>query len=104
MPELTCFRLLDDESPAGPLAEAVRQVNVGQGGAAVFTLDPASFEQVPNAPFAYWVEEKVRRLFEDFPPFESTNLTARVGLQTGDDFRFCSLLVGGSVSGRRLAC
>ena len=88
MPELTCFRLLDAESPAGPLAEAVRQVSVGQGGPAVFTLDPVSFEQVPNAPFAYWVEEKVRRLFKDLPAFESANRTARVGLQTGDDFRF----------------
>ena len=88
MPELTCFRLLDAESPAGPLAEAVRQVNVGQGGAVVFTLDPVSFKQVPNAPFAYWVEEKVRRLFKDLPAFESANRTARVGLQTGDDFRF----------------
>ena len=88
MPELTCFRLLDAESPAGPLAEAVRQVNAGQGGAAVFTLDPVSFEQVPNAPFAYWVEEKVRRLFTQLPAFESDTRTARQGLATADDFRF----------------
>ena len=88
MPELTCFRLLDAESPAGPLAEAVRQVNIGQGGTAVFTLDPVSFEQVPNAPFAYWVEERVRRLFKELPRFESENRTARQGLATADDFRF----------------
>ncbi len=88
MPELTCFRLLDAESPAGPLAEAVRQFNVGQGGAAVFTLDPTSFEQVPNAPFAYWVSEAVRRLFKQLPAFESGNRTARQGLATADDFRF----------------
>jgi hypothetical protein len=66
----------------------VRQINLGQIGQTVFTLDPASFAQVPNAPFAYWVEEKVRQLFKDLPPFESDNRTARVGLQTGDDFRF----------------
>jgi hypothetical protein len=88
MPELTCFRLLDAEFPAGPLAEAVRQVNVGQGGAAVFTLDPISFKQVPNAPFAYWVEEKVRRLFKDMTHFESAGRTARQGLATTDDNRF----------------
>ena len=88
MPELTCFRLLDAESPAGPLAEAVRQVNAGQGGAAVFTLDPVSFEQVPNAPFAYWVEEKVRRLFKELPAFEAEGRTARQGLATAEDFRF----------------
>ncbi len=88
MPELTCFRLLDAESPAGPLAEAVRQVNTGQGNATVFTLNPSSFVQVPNAPFAYWVEEKVRRLFKELPPFESQERIARAGLCTGDDFRF----------------
>lgn len=88
MPELTCFRLLNTESPAGPLAESVRQVNAGQGSAAVFTIDAGSFAQVPNSPFAYWVEEKVRRLFKNQPAFESSDRTARVGLQTGDDFRF----------------
>ncbi len=88
MPELTCFRLLNTESPAGPLAEAVRQVNAGQADVKVFALDPTSFGQVPNAPFAYWVEEKVRRLFNQLPAFESEGRTARVGLQTGDDFRF----------------
>ena len=88
MPELTCFRLLNTESPARPLAESVRQVNAGQSSAAVFTIDADSFAQVPNSPFAYWVEEKVRRLFKDLPAFESSDRTARVGLQTGDDFRF----------------
>ncbi len=88
MPELTCFRLLNTESPAGPLAESVRQVNAGQGSAAVFIIDADSFAQVPNSPFAYWVEEKVRRLFKNLPAFESSDRTARVGLQTGDDFRF----------------
>lgn len=88
MPELTCFRMLDAESPAGPLAEAVRQVNTGQGSAKVFTLDASSFEQVPNSPFAYWVEEKVRRLFKELPAFESKERTARQGLASTDNFRF----------------
>jgi hypothetical protein len=88
MSELTCFRLLDAESPAGPLAEAVRQVNSGQGGAALFTLDPVSFKQVPNTPFAYWVSEQIRRLFKDLEPFESAERTARQGLASADDFRY----------------
>lgn len=91
MPELTCIRLLDAEAPAGPLAEAVRQVNAGQAGPAVFTLDPVSFEQVPNAPFAYWVEEKARKIFKEFPPFESQNRNARVGDHPGDSFRYIRL-------------
>jgi len=91
MPELTCFRLLDAESPAGPLAEAVRQVNVGQINPTVFNLDPTSFQQIPNTPFAYWVEEKVRRLFTEQPLFESEGRTARLGDHPGDGFRYVRL-------------
>ncbi len=88
MPELTCFRLLDAESPAGPLAEAVRQVNIGKGDLPVHVVDSSSFSQIPNAPFAYWVEERVRRLFKELPSFEAEGRMARIGLQSGDDFRF----------------
>jgi hypothetical protein len=88
MPELTCFRLLDAESPAGPLAEAVRQVNNGQVAASVSLLEPKSFHQVPSKSFVYWVDERVRKLFNELPEFETSQRTGRVGMQTGDDFRF----------------
>jgi len=88
MPELTCFRLLDAESPAGPLAEAVRQVNNGQVAASVSLLEPKSFHQVPSKSFVYWVDERVRKLFKELPEFETSQRTGRVGMQTGDDFRF----------------
>ncbi len=88
MPELTCFRLLDAESPAGPLAEAVRQVNISHVAASIHILDPKSFLQIPNAPFAYWVEEKIRRMYKEFKAFEADGRSARAGLCTGDDFRF----------------
>ncbi len=51
-------------------------------------MEPASFQQIPNAPFAYWVSERIRRLFVELPAFEGEGRTVRVGLQTGDDFRF----------------
>lgn len=88
MPELTCIRLLNTEAPAGPLADAVRAINAGHGGSAVHVVDATSFSQVPNAPFAYWVDEKVRRLFKELSAFESEGRTARQGLATADDFRF----------------
>lgn len=88
MPELTCFRLLDAESPAGPLAEAVRGINAGDKSAPVFVLDSVSFEQIPNSPFAYWVEEKIRSLFKKLPSFEDSDRTARQGLASTDNFRF----------------
>ena len=88
MPELTCFRLLDAESPAGPLAEAVRLFNTAEASTKVFLVDTKSFSLVPNAPFSYWVEEKVRRTFVNFTPFEADGRNARQGLATADDFRF----------------
>jgi hypothetical protein len=88
MPELTCFRLLDAESPAGPLAEAVHNLNSGQSTPIVYMLDSISFKQVPNAPFAYWVEDSVRRTFKKLPPFGTGGRTARQGLATADNFRF----------------
>ncbi len=88
MPELTCFRLLDAESPAGPLAEAVRLFNTAEASTKAFLVDTKSFSLVPNAPFSYWVEEKVRRTFVNFTPFEADGRNARQGLATADDFRF----------------
>ncbi len=88
MPELTCFRLLDAESPAEPLAEAVRQMGAGEGPKSVYLIDAGSFGEVPNAPFAYWVEDKVRKIFSTTPALESTSRTARQGLATADNFRF----------------
>ena len=54
----------------------------------MYTVDPASFWQVPGSPFAYWVSERIRRLFTELPPFEGEGRMVRVGLQTSDDFRF----------------
>ena len=56
-----------------------------------FSVNPQSFRQVPGSPFAYWVSEKIRRLFVEFPPFESEGRTVKQGLATADDFRFVRL-------------
>ncbi len=42
----------------------------------------------PGSPFAYWVSERIRRLFTELPPFEGEGRTAKQGLATADDFRF----------------
>jgi hypothetical protein len=53
-----------------------------------FEVDPERFSVVPGSPFAYWASDRLRRLFEDVPPFETGERTARVGLQSNDDFRW----------------
>jgi len=83
------FRLLSHEEKGAVLAEAVAAVREGKAvPGIVHSVDPTSFRQIPGAPFAYWVSERVRRLFTELPPFESDGRAVRVGLQTSDDFRF----------------
>ena len=85
---MICFRLLESDDPATPLAEAVATLRRGEDAESVYAVNPKSFRQVPNAPFAYWVSERIRGLFTELPPFESEGREVRVGLQTSDDFRF----------------
>lgn len=47
--------------------------------------------KIPSSPFAYWASEQLRRVFADVKPFETEGRTARVGLQSADDFRFLRL-------------
>jgi hypothetical protein len=82
------LRLLGEEDKGSALLEAVRSVTAGEADPRVFEVDPASFEQVPGAPFAYWVGQRVRSAFEDLARFDCDERMAKVGLQTSDDFRF----------------
>ncbi len=102
MAESLFLRLLPYEDKAAALAEAVAAVREGRtlnpstelrAGPVVYAVDPASFRQVPGSPFAYWVSERIRRLFTELPPFEdeSEGRTTRCGLGTLDDFRFLRL-------------
>ncbi len=89
MPERTTFfRLLKEADKAAVLAEEVRAVREGRESGRRFEVDPRSFGQVPTSPFAYWVSERVRRLFRELPPFEGEGRTVKQGLATADDFRF----------------
>src|SRR6266508_2451044 len=83
------LRLLPYDDEASALAEAVKAVREGRTlNPVVHTVDPVSFRQVPGSPFAYWVSERIRRLFTELPPFESEGRTVKQGLATADDFRF----------------
>ena len=85
---MICFRLIDLKDPAEPLADAVRTLANEGATQDTYAVDPVSFRHVPNAPFAYWVSDTIRKLFTTLPPFENEERTAKVGLQTSDDFRF----------------
>jgi hypothetical protein len=82
------LRLLGEQDKGAALASVCMKLKSGEHDARVFTVKSESFDSVPGKPFAYWVSEGVRQTFQRFPPFESEDRTIRVGLQTGDDFRF----------------
>lgn len=87
----TFIHLLAENDKDAAMAEAVQAESVGKLDPRVFEVAPESFEQVPGAPFAYWVSEGVRGLFKELPPFEGDGRTVKQGLATADDFRFVRL-------------
>lgn len=82
------IRLMAEADKGAALAEVLTRLRAGKADARVFRVAPESFEQVPGAPFAYWVSEGVRDTFRRLPAFESDERTAKQGLATADDFRF----------------
>jgi len=85
----TFLRLLKDTDKVSALESSIRSYAQGAPDPErTFRVDPDKFRKVPNTPFAYWVDDSIRDLFQKLPPFESDGRTVRVGLQTSDDFRF----------------
>ncbi|HDN19848.1 MAG TPA: hypothetical protein ENF46_01970 [Candidatus Acetothermia bacterium] len=83
------IRLLREEEAKGEsLKEEVEKLRNGKPSDVIFVLDPSVFRQIEGSPFAYWVSDRIRRLFTELPPFESEGRTAKQGLATADDFRF----------------
>ncbi|NJN66669.1 MAG: hypothetical protein HC884_08080, partial [Chloroflexaceae bacterium] len=84
----TFFRLLHHDDKATALAAATAALRQGTPHPDTHTVDPASFAQVPGSPFAYWVSERVRRLFAELPRFESKDRHACVTNPAGNDHRY----------------
>lgn len=95
------LRLLKENDKGVALASTAARVRSGEDDPRRFEVDPASFEAVPGAPFAYWVTNRIWETFQRLPPFEGERRTARVGLQTSDDFRF--VRVWWEIDGQALA-
>lgn len=91
MSEALFIRLLPFEDKAQALAEAVSSISDGTAlNSVVHAVDPDSFEQVPGSPFAYWVSERVRRLFKKFPVLRDVCFVD-MGMSTKNDNRFVRL-------------
>jgi hypothetical protein len=88
MPETTFLRLLAHDDKPAALAAAVDALRAGNAHPDAFSADPASFQQVPGSPFAYWASSNILRHFATLEPYELGSRTVRQGLATADDFRF----------------
>ncbi len=84
----TFIRLLAEEDKGVALTDAIDALQNGEGSSAVFSIAPETFSMVPGSPFAYWVSDRIRRLFRELPPFGGEGRTIKQGLATADDFRF----------------
>jgi hypothetical protein len=84
----TFIRLLAEEDKGVALTDAIDALQNGEVPSAVFSIDPEKFSMVPGSPFAYWVSDRIRRLFRELPPFGGEGRTIKQGLATADDFRF----------------
>jgi hypothetical protein len=84
----TFVRLLKATDRPAALAEAAKASREECPDDRVFSIDNRDLEAIPGAPIAYWMGDSVRRLFKELPVLEGVGADVRVGLQTGDDFRF----------------
>lgn len=86
--EAVFVRILKEPNRADALGEAIAASRATRSDRRVFHVPITDLESVPGSPLAYWMSGPVRRLFTDLPQLEGNGAEARVGLQTGDDFRF----------------
>jgi hypothetical protein len=88
MTETIFFRLIESDDKEATLNQAIQQLTHNQSNSDTFAVEPASFQKVPGAPFAYWVSNAIRKCFDDWNPIEGESRKVKQGLVTADDFRF----------------
>lgn len=89
---MTIFlRLMKETDKEDGLSAVCHAVGAGVADDRVFEVAPESFRAVPGAPFAYWVNESVRQVFNIHASLEDEGRAARQGGVNGDDFRWLRL-------------
>jgi len=84
----TFVRLLKENIRGEALLDSADACRRGIPDGRVFRVGNRELASVPGSPLAYWMSPSIRRLFTDFAGLEGGGTSVRVGLQTGDDFRF----------------
>ena len=84
----TFIRLLKETDRPTALSAAIRADRRGGTDKRVFHTALNDLRSIPGWRVAYWMSPGFRRLFLDHPSLEGHGAEARIGLQSGDDFRF----------------
>ena len=79
-----CIRALKDEDKNLALIRAIKNTSDSN----YFLADVDSFDFSPGKAFTYWVPKEILIKLNKFIPIEGSQATIKVGLQTGDDWRF----------------
>jgi len=95
----TCMYTISNSTASSPaifssvkptdIRNAIYDVRESQGlPENIYCLNQSAFESIPGQPLAYWVDAEILRSFAALSSLSESGIEARVGLQTGDDFRF----------------
>lgn len=85
------IRLLSHADIEQHLLAACGAVRRDEAHAQHFEKNPELFSVIPGKPLAYWVSEEILDCFARLKNLDESGHDARIGLQTGDDFRFIRL-------------
>ena len=87
------FRLLSTAIPAkgDHLRQQIIAFNQGQSTENIFITDPNNFDAITSSPIAYWANERILGIFNQFGKLESDRFHVFSGTSTGDDCRFLRL-------------
>jgi len=91
-PESLFFRLLIDVEKGDLLQQFTEECLKGKRPQKTFVIDPKHFETLSGNPYAYWVSKTTIETVGEHSCIEGNKAAIRVGMQTGDDFRFLRCL------------
>lgn len=85
------LRLFNSKNKQQALDVACEELRGGRLSQTIFVTDPSLFPEIPGAPFAYWISNKVRSTFTQAKQILAYGIEGAVGVQTSDNFRFLRL-------------
>lgn len=85
------FRTLTSKKRELILANELLELKKGKIGKDTFISNLHSFSMLDFSPFSYWINPSVIFKISRYKNFSEIGGEVKVGLQTGDDFRFCRL-------------